>query len=138
VLLGWAEGFDSLVPDPLRFLSDIDIPAGTRRAIDQVMLKEALSNLISNAVVHGGTGLTRVSLAAHLTDGQIVLSVEDDGIGIPQQDVDTALTRFAQVGNGEGSGLGLSIARAIAEAHGGTLYLERGSAGLRAVIALPL
>lgn len=138
VLLEWAEGFDGLVPDQVSFTAAIDIPAGTRRAIDQVMLKEALSNLISNAVVHGGAGLTRVSLSARLTRGQIVLSVEDDGIGIPHEHVETALTRFAQVGDGEGSGLGLSIARAIAEAHGGTLSLEGGSGGLRALIVLPV
>ena len=103
-------------------------------------LKRALRNLISNALRYAGTA--GVSLLRE--DANIVLRVDDGGPGIPAANIAAMLEPFTR---GEasrnrdtgGAGLGLTLARAIAEQHGGTLTLiNRESGGLRAEISLPL
>lgn len=97
---------------------------------------ELLSNLVDNAVRHGGPGHVRVILE----DGPAI-AVEDDGAGIPIAERGRAFERFTRLRarHAEGSGLGLSIARALAGAIGATLTLEDGPAGrgLRAVVRFP-
>lgn len=103
---------------------------------DAVMLGEALANLLDNALVHGGEGLSRVDLALE-AGRQITLTLRDDGRGVETTDVPTILSRFGQARPGPGSGLGLSIAEAVALRHGGTLMLDTRGAGLGVVITLP-
>ncbi|WP_379548399.1 ATP-binding protein [Qipengyuania sp. DSG2-2] len=102
-------------------------------------LRRALRNLVSNAVRYGGTA--QVSLLSQ--DGAAILRVEDNGPGIPADQMADMLEPFRR---GEasrnratgGAGLGLTIARAIAQQHGGSLVLtNRESGGLRADILLP-
>ncbi len=109
------------------------------RAVHVTWLRRALRNLISNAVRYGG--MARVSLLEE--EGAAVLRVEDDGPGIPEGRIVDMLEPFAR---GEasrnretgGAGLGLALARAIAEEHGGALVLtNRPEGGLRAEIRLP-
>lgn len=108
-------------------------------------LRRALRNLVANALRYGGNA--RVSLLRE--DGHVVIRVDDDGPGIPENDIGAMLEPFRR---GEasrsretgGAGLGLTLARAIAEQHGGSLYLSNrvgadGAVnGLRAEIRLPL
>jgi signal transduction histidine kinase len=81
----------------------------------------------------------RATTAAH--DGVAVLTVEDDGPGIPPELERRVFERFVRGGRGgaRGSGLGLAIVRAVVEAHGGTVILERPPAGTgtRFVIRIP-
>ncbi|MEE4287743.1 MAG: HAMP domain-containing sensor histidine kinase, partial [Erythrobacter sp.] len=119
------------------------LPEGGPRLVARVQetwLKRALRNLVGNAVRYGGAA--RVSVAAR-DGGGIVLRVEDDGPGIPADRIADMLEPFTR---GEasrnratgGAGLGLTLARAIAEAHEGELVLEnRAAGGLRAEIRLP-
>ena len=102
-------------------------------------LKRGVRNLVSNALRYGGTA--EVTLLRE-TD-QAVIRVEDDGPGIPEDRIAEMLEPFAR---GEasrnratgGAGLGLTIARAVAEQHGGTLVLSnRPQGGLQAEIRLP-
>lgn len=109
-------------------------------------LRRALRNLISNALRHGG-GAARVALVRH--GSSVTLTVEDDGPGIPAAELGRMLEPFIR---GEpsrnrstgGAGLGLTLARAIAEQHGGSLRLDNrappdgGAAGLTASLTLPL
>lgn len=108
-------------------------------------LRRALRNLIGNALRYGQTA--RVSLAREA--GQAVIRVEDDGPGIPDADLARMLEPFTRGDPSRnsltgGAGLGLTLARAIAEQHGGTLVLvnRRDPAGavtgLTATITLPL
>lgn len=109
-------------------------------------LRRALRNLVSNALRHGG-GAARVSLTRQ--PGSVTLSIADDGPGIPAEDLQRMLEPFTRGdpsrnrGTG-GAGLGLTLARAIAEQHGGSLMLaNRGGsdgtvAGLTASLTLPL
>jgi hypothetical protein len=91
-----------------------------------------LGNLLDNAVRHTPSGgQVRVDLAAR--PNEVELAVTDTGNGIAAADRERVFARFVQLAgrgtSGEGAGLGLPIARAIAEAHGGTLALGRSDAG---------
>ena len=104
-------------------------------------LRRALRNLISNALRHGG-GAARVGLMRQAD--RVILTVEDDGPGIPDQAIERMLEPFTRGepsrnrGTG-GAGLGLTLSRAIAEQHGGSLTLaNRTSGGLTATLTLPL
>ena len=105
---------------------------------DRVMLSEALVNLLDNALLHGGPGLKRIELALAVSDGQARIMVADDGRGVAPEDIATVLSRFGQAGPSQGSGLGLSIAEAVALNHGGSIDLDRSAdGGLRVVLTLP-
>jgi two-component system, OmpR family, sensor kinase len=72
-------------------------------------------------------------------EGEVVLSVEDDGPGVPDELRDRVFERFVR-GDGDrgsSSGLGLAIVRAVAESHGGTVTLEGAEPGARFVVRLP-
>ncbi len=108
--------------------------------VDVAKLRGALLNLIDNAV--GATNATdSIEIAAtRLFDGSVILSVEDSGPGIPREQIESVLARFARVGTADrdGSGLGLAIVTAVADAHGGTFELAASRlGGCRAAIRLP-
>lgn len=106
--------------------------------VDRMLLREALANLIDNALVHGGSRLSRIEIAGWTDAAQLHLQVRDDGRGIPEAQHDIVLSRFGQAEPGVGSGLGLSIASAVTERHGGTFTLEDAAPGLSVRIDLPL
>jgi two-component system, OmpR family, sensor histidine kinase TctE len=106
---------------------------------DRLMLREAVLNLIDNALRHAGPGLTRITIALTQEMGSVQISVSDDGRGLSRAEVPLALARFGQVGTAEGSGLGLSITEAVVAAHGGRLTIDPRdvtNGGLRVTIAL--
>jgi len=97
-----------------------------------------LLNLLDNAIRHtprGGTVRTVIALKA---DG-VAITVEDEGPGIPAADRERIFERFVRLQQGsDGAGLGLPLARWIAEAHGGSLTLEvSGPRGSRFAVRLP-
>jgi signal transduction histidine kinase len=119
----------------------VELGATTRMvvALRPTWLRRALRNLIDNAVRYGGSA--SVSL---LREGSMLrVRVDDDGPGIPEADLGRmtqAFTRGDPSRNSAtgGAGLGLALARAIAEQHGGVLALaNRDDGGLRAEIVLP-
>jgi PAS domain S-box-containing protein len=92
---------------------------------DRAKLDQILINLVSNAVKFTGPG-GRISIAARREAGRIVIEVNDTGIGIAQEMLETIFEPFVQVGRsltnpGEGTGLGLAISRDLARAMGGDL-----------------
>lgn len=114
---------------------DVQIPAR------EALLRRAITNLIDNAVRYG----SRAELGATLSPRSLVIWVEDDGPGIPEDRRAEALRPFARLDparnqdRGQGVGLGLSIAADAARAHGGQLRLADAArlGGLRAEIVLP-
>jgi hypothetical protein len=103
-------------------------------------LKRALTNLISNAVSYGGCA--NVTLAG-ADARQITLAIEDEGPGIPPEDIERLFQPFQRLETSRnretgGIGLGLTIARNILRAHGGDVLLgNRASGGARATVTLP-
>ena len=89
---------------------------------DAAQLRRALINLVDNAVAATPEG-GRVRVAARLADGRAVLSVEDDGPGIPPADRERVFDPDYST-KGRGSGLGLAIVARIAAEHGGTVRVE--------------
>jgi signal transduction histidine kinase len=110
---------------------------------DQRKFRQIVLNLLSNSIKftpHGG----RITVAA-MADAErgMALTVADTGIGIATQDIPKVLSPFGQVDSSlsrkhEGTGLGLPLSKALAEAHGGTLLLEsRIGEGTRVTVLFP-
>jgi signal transduction histidine kinase len=104
-------------------------------------LQRVLYNLVQNAVRHTPQDGT-VTLRAEPADGFVRIEVADDGEGIPPDQAEQVFDRFFRGGdgarNGAGAGLGLSISRAIVEAHGGKIWVEPGNGrGSRVVFTVP-
>jgi PAS domain S-box-containing protein len=96
---------------------------------DQRLLRQVLINLVSNAVKFSPPGKTVIVKAFTLSDNHIRLIVEDEGCGIPADKIKSVQEPFGQVNDarnyrGQGTGLGLPLAKAMVELHGGTLTLE--------------
>jgi signal transduction histidine kinase len=110
---------------------------------DPRKLKQILLNLMTNAVKFTPAGGTVTVTAAREADGGISFSVIDTGIGIDPEHFDRVLAPFGQVDSGlgrryEGTGLGLPLARAFAELHGGSLELASAPGqGTQVIVRLP-
>jgi signal transduction histidine kinase len=130
---------------------------GLRTRGNRELLGQALANLVDNAIKYGApggappatggsappalNGKSAVVIAARNGGGVITLSVADHGPGIPETDRDRVLDRFVRLEASRtrpGSGLGLSLAAAVARLHGGLLRLRDNAPGLRAEIELPM
>jgi two-component system, OmpR family, sensor kinase len=105
----------------------LHLPDQLLGAVDAGQLCQALENLLSNALRHSPGG-TAVEIALNQEPGVrgnwAVIDVRDEGPGIPADIVNTMFSRFSKGPGSQGLGLGLYLARGIAEAHGGTLMVE--------------
>jgi two-component system phosphate regulon sensor histidine kinase PhoR len=95
---------------------------------DSNSLQEVLQNLLDNALQYTPAG-GKIDVSASCSNGRVVVTVADTGIGIPQVEQERIFERFYRVDAARsreagGTGLGLSIARHIMEAHGGHLWVE--------------
>ena len=107
-------------------------------AVHRELLSQAVGNLVDNALSYA-EGATRIGLSARRDGDFVRIEVSDDGPGIPAARHGEALRRFGRLDPSRhrpGSGLGLSLAAATANLHGGTLALEDNEPGLRVVITL--
>jgi len=108
---------------------------------DRLMLRRALSNLISNAIRHTPPGqAVRVSLAGH--QDKVIVTVENPGPEIPAEHLPRLFDRFYRVDpsrqlNQDGAGLGLAIVKSIIDAHGGSIIVTSKDQKTRFRIALP-
>ncbi len=120
---------------------DLDLPLDsiTIHAIDS-QIQQAIGNLINNAIKFTPeSGSLKVSLSR--VDDMALLTVEDSGIGIPMADLPHLFERFYRGHNASdrpGSGLGLSIVRAIAHSHGGGVNAENTNTGTRFTLQLSI
>ncbi len=106
---------------------------------DGPRLRQVLANLIDNAVKYSPTGGV-VEVAAFAPDGHVVIDVTDHGSGIAPENQAVIFEKFGRVASPDskpGTGLGLFIARSIAEAHGGSLAVS-SPPGLGATFTLTL
>ncbi len=107
---------------------------------DAPLLERALGNLVENAIKFSARD-ARVAVRCVVAGGRASLEVEDSGVGIDPGHAAHVFERFFREdparSPGGGAGLGLPIARAIAEAHGGTLVLARARPGALFRLTLP-
>jgi signal transduction histidine kinase len=124
----------------------IDAPEAAPVRGNRELVSQALANLIDNAIKYAGPNGKVNGVPAEIVvragdDGErITLSVADRGPGIPDADRGRVVERFVRLEQSRsepGSGLGLSLASAVARLHGGELKLEDNHPGLRTTIALP-
>ncbi|MCH5318945.1 MAG: substrate-binding domain-containing protein [Paramuribaculum sp.] len=122
----WTESFIELAKrHNMRLTAEIDIPDGFSMAIDVEKIERVFFNLMSNAFKytpeHGN-----ITLSCYIKDNELFLSVKDNGQGISAMDIDNIFDRFYQADkvHPKGSGIGLSLAKAFVEMHGGTISVE--------------
>lgn len=112
LILEKGQTLEITLPEPLPYMGDA-------RQLEQLVV-----NLLANAQRHTSSG-TRITISGEATDGEILLSVSDNGPGIPPEGQEAIFQRFYRLHPGdEGSGLGLAIARSIVELHGGRMWVE--------------
>jgi len=115
--------------DAKRLRLEVQIPADAPDLIaDRRMIKQILINLISNAVKFTEDG-GRIVIGSNAAEHGAEIFVKDTGIGIHKDDIPKALAKFEQIDEGmarefDGTGLGLPLAKAMTELHGGQLILE--------------
>jgi two-component system OmpR family sensor kinase len=114
-------------PVQLRVAPDIEVVG------DDLRLRQAVGNLLANTRAHTPPG-TRIVISVSARDGMAAIEVADDGPGVPADVMERVFERFFRADPSRsrasgGSGLGLSIVAAIAEAHGGSVEVESPPAG---------
>ena len=117
----------------------VEAPENEQVSVDPLRARQALGNLVDNALRHGGG---EIRLSARRSRKEVVIDVTDKGPGFPADLAPRAFERFTS-GDGEstrgGAGLGLAIVRAIAEAHGATATIvDNSSAGAMVRLRFPL
>lgn len=110
---------------------------------DSEKLHQVMINLLSNACKYSPPGST-VSVGASLSEDQIIITIKDEGIGIPAEMRDKVFEKFFRIDNSDrrmvgGTGLGLALVKDIIDAHGGRIWIEsRTPKGSTFYIALPV
>lgn len=136
------------VADEKGLMLRVDASEGAKIRGNRELLSQALANLVDNAIKYAapnehaveGEQPAEIVLAVRREGGRVLVSVADRGPGIPEAERARAIERFVRLPHGmaqPGSGLGLSLAAAVARLHGGELTLEDNAPGLKTVIALP-
>ena len=125
----------------------VEAPGSAPVRGNRELVSQALANLVDNAIKYGrrngaeANGADADIVVKAMGEGdRILLTVADAGPGIPEADRSRAVERFVRLEQSRsqpGSGLGLSLASAVARLHGGELKLEDNHPGLRTVISLP-
>jgi signal transduction histidine kinase len=125
----------------------IDAPGAAPVHGNRELVSQALANLVDNSIKYAGPETAKINGAsaeivvrAGCEGGRVTLSVADHGPGIPAADRGRVVERFVRLEQSRsepGSGLGMSLASAVARLHGGELKLEDNVPGLKSTIVLP-
>lgn len=139
LVLGLAELFGPALEDAGQVLT-VDAPRYPLLArAHPALLRQAVGNLLHNAVVHAGSGATVTLTVEETPAGRARISVADDGPGVPVEHLGRVQERFVRLESARtscGSGLGLALVAACAKLHGGRLVLGDNRPGLVAALEL--
>lgn len=122
------------------FMAEENIPPITA---DRERIEQVIVNVLSNSVKYTPVG-GKIDVSVRCADEKISFRVQDNGIGIPEEDLDRIFERFYRVEKSRtsemgGTGLGLAIARELIEAHGGDIRIEsRLGEGTAVTVTLPI
>jgi PAS domain S-box-containing protein len=124
----------------IRLVLDLP-PALPHLLADPVFLNQVIENLLDNALKFSPRG-TQVQVHAWTQDQQVMITLADQGVGIPSDELNKIFERFYQVDGSAtrkfgGMGIGLALCRAIVEAHSGKIWAESNGQGSTFYIALP-
>ena len=146
VARGIGELYEPLADDKGLVLK-VEAPVAAPLRGNRELVSQALANLVDNAIKYAAPdpkavngARSEIVVRAMGQGEQILLSVSDGGPGIPAGDRGRAVERFVRLDQSRshpGSGLGLSLAQAVAHLHGGELKLEDNRPGLRTIMTLP-
>jgi len=113
--------------------------------VDPVRIDQVLANLLSNAIKYSlGGGTIDVRIEEHQRQQHVLLSVRDDGLGIPKDEQAQIFSRFKRASNAQqagllGTGLGLYVCRELLAMHGGQIWFESTEGeGSTFFVSLPL
>jgi signal transduction histidine kinase len=117
----------------------VEVLAPAPVEIDVLGMRRLLANLVENAVKYGD----RARIRMRVEEDAAIAEIEDDGPGIPEDELERAFEPFYRASNAAasgktGTGLGLAVCRSIARAHGGDVVLVRSAEGFAAQLRLPL
>lgn len=142
-----AVALDELIAERVRRLDrlfrqvrvQIEVPAELPLVdADYVLLDQVITNLLENAARHSPP-MSTVRVSAREQAGQVIVSVSDEGPGVPQYQADRIFEPFERGDGSQSSGVGLAICRAIVEAHGGLIELTgQPEGGARFTFSLPV
>jgi signal transduction histidine kinase len=125
------------------FALTVDAEPGLMLSGSRELVGQVVANLVDNALKYGASesvGKNAVSVATRREGSEIVIEVADSGPGVEETDRRRVLERFVRLEGARsrpGSGLGLSLAAAVARMHGGTLALNDNAPGLKTTLRLP-
>jgi signal transduction histidine kinase len=135
-----AETFAPIAEDKGQTLTLASFPNGLTVLADEPMLGQLIANLLQNAINHCPSGTT-ITLQATTAEHQVVVSVADNGPGIPAEQRESVFQMFHQVdpsATGGGAGLGLALVKAIADRLGASVELADAGPGLRVKVRFNL
>jgi len=105
----------------------VHVPSGLVAMADQVGVRRVLEALLTNAAKFSPTG-SLIIVRAHLTGDDVIVSVDDNGVGIPEEEIDRIFDRFYRIEEGDlrvsGIGIGLAVAKSFVKAMGGRIWVE--------------
>ena len=128
------------VPAGIELHTKINVPGDLVVKSDSLRIQQILTNFLTNAIKNTEKGFINIGCTTEENPGFVSFYVEDSGIGIPPEKVDTIFERYVKLDTfKQGAGLGLSICRALAEKLGGRVYLDPNwSPGARFVLDVPM
>jgi signal transduction histidine kinase len=123
---------------------DADIQYNGVVYCDQRRIDQVITNLIKNAIDFVPADIGKIMLRVSKKENQIIYSVEDNGIGISPNKIDSLFKKFYQIDTSMtrkhgGTGLGLAISKGIVEAHDGEIWVDKEySGGAKFIFTLPI
>lgn len=104
---------------------DVTIPKGPiEKNFDPTLMSEAITNLVDNALKHGGAGLTQIAVDMAVIGNEVHVSITNDGSLIDPDKSTLLFERFAQGRESDGAGLGLAIVKEVVDLHGGKITVH--------------
>ena len=134
------EPYRSVIEDNGQRLETEIIPACPTVTGHPVLLRQAFSNLIENAVRHT-PDQTTITATIMLSDKTITIEIADNGPGIPDEAMLRVFDRFVRLDTSrthDGNGLGLTMVKAVVQLHRGTIVLSHNNPGVRCIVKLPI